>query len=168
MFPQAELALGEDFAIAGLSRSGPSELFGRLSLGTQEQIAVLVRLAMGAMICEKGEDVPVILDDALVFSDDERIEQMFDAINRAGRSQQVIVLHLPARSFASLGGKEVQIVNKRPGAAAGPLYVLAALACRHDAVRGSLAFALHTAAALLALPALLFLLALLPPWPPWC
>jgi hypothetical protein len=111
VFPEAELSLGENFAISGLARSAPAaELFGRLSLGTQEQIAVLVRLAMGAMISEKGEDVPVILDDALVFSDDGRIERMFDAISRAGRNQQVIVLTCRARSFATLGGRELRIV----------------------------------------------------------
>jgi DNA repair exonuclease SbcCD ATPase subunit len=111
VFPDAQLALGDNFAISGLNRSGPAaELFGKLSLGTQEQIAVLVRLAMGAMISEKGEDVPVILDDALVFSDDGRIERMFDAISRAGKNQQVIVLTCRARSFTSLGGRELRIV----------------------------------------------------------
>jgi hypothetical protein len=111
VFPRAEIELGENFAIAGLARSGPaSEFFGRLSLGTQEQVAVLVRLAMGAMICERGADVPIILDDALVFSDDDRIEQMFDAINRAGHNQQVIVFTCRSRSFASLGGTQLQIV----------------------------------------------------------
>lgn len=109
VFPEAEISLGENFSISGLSR-GAQEHFTRLSLGTQEQIAVLVRLAMGAMICEKGSAVPIILDDALVFSDDARIEQMFDAINRAGRNQQVIVLTCRARSFASLGGRQLQIV----------------------------------------------------------
>ena len=111
VFPDAEIALGENFSVERLSRSSPvSELFGRLSLGTQEQVAVLVRLAMGAMICERGEDVPIILDDALVFSDDSRIEQMFDAISRAGRNQQVIVFTCRVRSFASLGGRQLRIV----------------------------------------------------------
>jgi DNA repair exonuclease SbcCD ATPase subunit len=110
VFPQAELEFGDDFVVSALRRSGPSaELFGRLSHGTQEQLAVLVRLAMGAMICEKGPDVPIILDDALVFSDDARIEAMFDAINRAGRNQQVIVFTCRARSFASLGGRQLHI-----------------------------------------------------------
>ena len=110
VFPEAEIALGENFSVERLSRASPvSELFGRLSLGTQEQVAVLVRLAMGAMICERGEDVPIILDDALVFSDDSRIEQMFDAISRAGRNQQVIVFTCRARSFASLGGRQLRI-----------------------------------------------------------
>ena len=111
VFPQAEIELGDDFSIAGLKRAGPAgELFGRLSAGTQEQVAVLVRLAMGAMICERGQDVPIILDDALVFSDDARIDQMFDAINRAGRNQQVIVFTCRARSFAALGGQPIYIV----------------------------------------------------------
>jgi DNA repair exonuclease SbcCD ATPase subunit len=110
VFPQAEIDLGENFAVEGLKRSGPaSELFGRLSHGTQEQIAVLIRLAMGAMVCERGEDVPIILDDALVYSDDDRIEQMFDAINRAGRNQQVIVFTCRARLFSSLGGRQIHI-----------------------------------------------------------
>ena len=110
VFPQAEIALGDAFTIEGLKRKGQeSEIFGRLSSGTQEQVAVLVRLAMGAMIAEKGHDLPIILDDALVFSDDARIEQMFDAINRAARNQQVIVLTCRARSFASLGGNQLRI-----------------------------------------------------------
>ena len=74
-------------------RSGPNaENFDRLSAVTQEQIAVLVRLAVGAMICDRGQPIPIIFDDALVFSDDDRIEQMFDALNRAGLKRQVIVL----------------------------------------------------------------------------
>ena len=110
VFPAAELELGDGFAIAGIKRNGPTaETFERLSAGTQEQIAVLVRLAMGAMICERGQPVPVILDDALVFSDDDRIEQMFDALSRAGQKQQVIVLTCRTRTFAALGGRQLSI-----------------------------------------------------------
>jgi DNA repair exonuclease SbcCD ATPase subunit len=64
LFPGSELELGEGFAITGIKRHR-SELFERLSDGTQEQIAVLVRLAMGAMLAERGQVVPIILDDAL-------------------------------------------------------------------------------------------------------
>jgi len=59
---------GEGLSIAGIKPNGPgTENFDSLSAGTQEQIAVLVRLAMGAMICDRGQPVPIILDDALVF-----------------------------------------------------------------------------------------------------
>ncbi|MFO1091232.1 MAG: AAA family ATPase [Hyphomicrobiales bacterium] len=110
VFPSAELDLAEGFSVAGLKRAG-SESFDRLSGGTKEQIAVLVRLAMAAMLAERGFEVPVILDDALVFCDDHRIEQMFDALNRAGRNQQVIVLTCRARSFQSLGGRALRIAS---------------------------------------------------------
>jgi DNA repair exonuclease SbcCD ATPase subunit len=110
VFPSAEIELGDGFSIAGIKRNGPApETFAHLSTGTQEQIAVLVRLAMGAMICERGQAVPIILDDALVFSDDDRIGQMFDALNRAGQKQQVIVLTCRTRAFAALGGRQLSI-----------------------------------------------------------
>lgn len=112
VFPSAELELGDGFAITGIKRNGPAaEDFERLSAGTQEQIAVLVRLAMGAMLGERGQPVPIILDDALVFSDDDRIEQMFDALTRAGQKQQVIVLTCRTRAFAALGGRPLAIAH---------------------------------------------------------
>jgi uncharacterized protein YhaN len=95
-------------ASAALNRDVASDS-DRLSYGTQEQIAVLVRLAMGAMLGERGQPVPIILDDALVFSDDDRIEQMFDALTRAGQKQQVIVLTCRTRAFAALGGRPLSI-----------------------------------------------------------
>lgn len=109
LFPRSELTLDESFSVSGLMRDGAPEAFTRLSDGTQEQIAVLVRLAMGGLLHERGEDVPIILDDALVFCDDERIERMFDALNRAARRQQVIVLTCRGASFRSLGGKALDI-----------------------------------------------------------
>ena len=86
-----------------------SENFERLSGGTQEQIAVLVRLAMGALLAERGGNVPIILDDALVCFDDERINMMFDALSRAAKHQQIIVLTCRLRSFAPLGGNTLRV-----------------------------------------------------------
>jgi len=66
---------------------------------------------MGAMLAERGLEVPIIMDDALVFSDDDRIERMFDALSRAGQRQQVIVLTCRIRAFARLGGRQLSIVS---------------------------------------------------------
>jgi DNA repair exonuclease SbcCD ATPase subunit len=108
LFPGSELELGEGFAITGIKRHR-SELFERLSDGTQEQIAVLVRLAMGAMLAERGQVVPIILDDALVYCDDDRIQRMFDALSRAGKHQQIIVLTCRLRTFGPLGGHILRV-----------------------------------------------------------
>jgi uncharacterized protein YhaN len=86
-----------------------TESFRRLSGGTQEQIAVLVRLAMGTLLAERGGSVPIILDDALVYCDDDPINLMFDALSRAGKHQQIIVLTCRLRSFAPLGGHKLQL-----------------------------------------------------------
>lgn len=108
LFPGAELELGDGFAVTGIKRTR-SESFKRLSGGTQEQLAVLVRLAMGTLLAERGGNVPIILDDALVYCDDERINMMFDALSRAAKSQQVVVLTCRSRSFAPLGGNTLRV-----------------------------------------------------------
>ena len=108
LFPDAALEVGDGFSITGLRRAVP-ERIERLSDGTQEQIAVLVRLAMGSFLAEKGQVVPIILDDALVFSDDDRIERMFDALTRAGEKQQVLVFTCRTRTFQTLGARHLRI-----------------------------------------------------------
>jgi recombinational DNA repair ATPase RecF len=125
LFPGAELELGDGFAITGIKRQR-TEAFGRLSDGTQEQIAVLVRLAMGAMLAERGTAAPIILDDALVYSDDDRIQRMFDALSRAGKNQQIIVLTCRLRSFGPLGGHALRVRTDTD--------TPAARSCRHDSV----------------------------------
>ena len=73
LFPNAEIGMDEDLNITGMSRlAGYEESFDHLSMGTQEQIAVLVRLAFAEMLIDQGAPAAVILDDALVFSDDQR------------------------------------------------------------------------------------------------
>jgi hypothetical protein len=109
LFPGAELDLGDDFSPAKLTRKQGGEQFASLSDGTKEQIAVLVRLAFGALLAKSGRPAPIILDDALVFSDDDRIEGMFDALARAAEHQQVIVLTCRTRAFAAIGGQLLQI-----------------------------------------------------------
>ena len=96
-----------------MSMDVKKELIGNFyrdgKLYTQEQIAVLVRLAMASMLAERGQTVPVILDDALVYCDDDRIKRMFDALSRAGKRQQVIVLTCRLHTFAQLGGHTLRV-----------------------------------------------------------
>ncbi|MDQ2067533.1 chromosome segregation protein SMC [Xinfangfangia sp. CPCC 101601] len=87
-----------------LSRDGQDEVLDILSGGTREQLAVLTRLAFARLFARSGRPVPVILDDALVHSDDDRIEAMFTALHRVAQDQQIIVLTCRQRAFAPLGG----------------------------------------------------------------
>lgn len=83
-------------------RNGQEEDVERLSGGMREQLTVLTRLAFARLLASDGHPTPVVLDDALVYSDDDRIEKMFDALHRQGRDQQIIVFSCRQRAFSGL------------------------------------------------------------------
>ncbi|MCC5985550.1 MAG: chromosome segregation protein SMC, partial [Rhodobacteraceae bacterium] len=93
----------------GLTRAGTAEEFDALSGGTREQIAVLTRLAFARLFARQGQHLPIVLDDALVFSDDDRIMRMFTALTRVARDQQIIVLTCRQLAFQDLGGTRPEI-----------------------------------------------------------
>ncbi len=106
LWPEAELEWSEDNLLpTSLKRGTVAEDLSILSGGTQEQIALLVRLAFARMLSNAGRSAPVILDDALVFTDDDRIERMFDALHRQASDIQIIVLTCRQRAFRDLGGQ---------------------------------------------------------------
>lgn len=80
----------------------------------REQLAVLTRLAFARLLASEGQPTPVILDDALVYSDDDRIERMFDALHRQGHDQQILVFSCRQRAFASLGGTMLHMTDWSP------------------------------------------------------
>lgn len=51
----------------------------------------------------------MILGDALVHSDDDRIEAMFDPLHRMSRDQQILVVTCRQRAFAALGGERAKV-----------------------------------------------------------
>lgn len=95
-------------------RSGQEEDVDRLSGGMREQLSVLTRLAFARLLARDGRPAPVILDDALVYSDDDRIERMFDALHRQAREQQIIVFSCRQRAFQRLGGTVLQLIDWVP------------------------------------------------------
>ncbi|UOA15312.1 AAA family ATPase [Sulfitobacter dubius] len=110
LWPDAELTWGEESLLPhALIRGGREEPIDVLSGGTQEQVALLVRLAFARMLARAGRIVPVILDDALVFTDDDRIERMFDALHRQAGDMQIIVLTCRQRAFRALGGQALRL-----------------------------------------------------------
>lgn len=97
-----------------ISRGGLHEEVDRLSGGMREQLSVLTRLAFARLLAREGHPAPVILDDALVYSDDDRIERMFDALHRQSSDQQIIVFSCRQRAFQRLGGNVLQLTNWQP------------------------------------------------------
>ncbi|MCY4514387.1 MAG: chromosome segregation protein SMC, partial [Candidatus Tectomicrobia bacterium] len=110
-WPEAEIRLDlETLLPTALMRAGTEEGFGILSGGTQEQIALLVRLAFARMLAKAGTPAPIILDDAIVYTDDNRIERMFDALTRQARDLQIVVFSCRQKAFRDLGGRGLGIL----------------------------------------------------------
>ncbi|WP_420961634.1 AAA family ATPase [Brucella sp. IR073] len=97
-----------------IARNGQEEDVDRLSGGMREQLSVLTRLAFARLLARDGRPAPVILDDALVYSDDDRIEKMFDALHRQSRDQQIIVFSCRQRAFQKLGGNILEMTEWQP------------------------------------------------------
>ena len=128
VFPGADITVAENFAPASLRRANDREAIAALSEGTQEQLAVMVRLAFGRLMADTGSAVPVILDDALVYSDDERILRMFAAFITAARHHQLIVLTCRSRTFSSLDGHRLKIAPWQTDVQSGDRHLLSASA----------------------------------------
>ncbi|MEI8334230.1 MAG: hypothetical protein WCH74_10315, partial [Chloroflexota bacterium] len=104
--PDVVVDLAEDLAIARLARGGIAIPWEQLSVGTREQLGVLVRLACAELVAADG-GVPVMLDDALGWSDPQRLEAMGAVLARAGESAQVIVLTCFPDRYVHVGGATV-------------------------------------------------------------
>ncbi|WP_336741526.1 AAA family ATPase [Aureimonas altamirensis] len=89
--------------VRSIVRNGVEEPFYRLSHGAREQVAVVTRLAIAEILREAGHPAFVILDDALVNTDEKRLARMHLALGRAAASMQVIVLTCRERDFIGLG-----------------------------------------------------------------
>ncbi|SMX44609.1 AAA family ATPase [Maliponia aquimaris] len=110
LWPEAQLDWDDGALLPRhLLRQGEVEPIDILSGGTQEQLALLVRLAFARLLAQDGRAAPVILDDALVYTDDDRIERMFDALHRQAADVQILVLTCRQRAFRDLGGTQLQI-----------------------------------------------------------
>jgi uncharacterized protein YhaN len=53
----------------------------------------------------------VILDDALAYADDDRMERMFDTLVAAARRMQILVLTCREDLFARAGGHHLRLAE---------------------------------------------------------
>ncbi len=102
--PDSDIMLNEGtLEIEGLVRRGVNEPFGGLSVGAREQIAVITRLALAEILNGAKRPSAIILDDALVNTDEERLHRMHLVLQRAGQSMQILILTCREQDFVQLG-----------------------------------------------------------------
>ena len=110
LYAGANFELNPDkMLVSKIIRDGITDDISVLSSGAYEQIAILTRLAFAKLFTKQGKHVPLILDDALVHTDDERISTMFNMLSQAAKDQQIIVFSCRTRAFSDLGGTRAYI-----------------------------------------------------------
>ena len=88
----ADVLINRDFsAMTRVSDDAVSRRAEYLSAGTLDIMYLAVRLAVCELALPDGETCPLILDDALVNLDDERLEQAMKLLAEVARERQVIL-----------------------------------------------------------------------------
>ncbi len=108
LFAQATLDIGEDLAPGRLHRTdsrgaASSGSITELSFGAREQMGVIARLAYADLLREAGRPTLIILDDALVHSDTQRLEQMKRILFDAAQRHQVLLFTCHPELWRDLG-----------------------------------------------------------------
>ncbi|AYE97188.1 hypothetical protein C0J29_22780 [Mycobacterium paragordonae] len=89
--PTFEIDVDSDLRILNRTLGGVTVPYESLSGGAKEQLGILARLA-GAALVAKEDTVPVVVDDALGFTDPDRLAKMGEVFDSVGAHGQVIVL----------------------------------------------------------------------------
>jgi hypothetical protein len=109
LFPSGELRLDEAFAPAALARGDTVDTLESLSFGTREQLGVLTRFAYADLLRQAGRPTLIVLDDALVHSDDDRREFMKRALFDAATRHQILMFTCHGESWRDLGVPQRQL-----------------------------------------------------------
>lgn len=94
--------------VVSRTRDGVTVPVDALSGGAREQMALIGRLAAASLVAPAPDGgAPVIIDDALGYSDAGRLEGLGAALVEAGRTCQVIVLTCMPGRYAGIGSARV-------------------------------------------------------------
>ena len=107
LFAQASLDVDENLIPGQLVRHGANGPeagdFDALSFGAREQMGLISRLAYADLLQESGRPTLIILDDALVHSDQQRLSQMKRILFDAAQRHQILLFTCHPENWRDLG-----------------------------------------------------------------
>ncbi|WP_372512874.1 ATP-binding protein, partial [Mycolicibacterium diernhoferi] len=101
-----EVDIDSDLTIRSRTLDGRTVGYESLSGGAKEQIGIVARLACASLVA-KEDTVPVVIDDALGFTDPERLTRMSAVFDTVGGDGQVIVLTCSPDRYAGIGDAQL-------------------------------------------------------------
>lgn len=104
--PSFAVEVDSNLTICSRTLDGCTVPYESLSGGAKEQLGILARLAGAALVAEE-DTVPVVIDDALGFSDPDRLTKMSTVFDNVGHCGQVIVLTCQRDRYKDINGAKV-------------------------------------------------------------
>ncbi len=102
-----KVLLSRDFSLSAEPAGDPVGRSVRLlSQGAADQLYLAVRLAICDMVLPADKRVPLILDDALVTFDDDRLHAALDYLLTESRNRQILLFTCQKREMDYLQGRE--------------------------------------------------------------
>jgi uncharacterized protein YhaN len=105
-----EVEISDELRIESRTSKGVRIPFDSLSGGTKEQLSLIFRLACSIMVANDG-GAPFIMDDALGYTDPERLQLMGAVLAKAAKECQVIIFTCVPDRYNNIG--EATIVPLR-------------------------------------------------------
>jgi hypothetical protein len=105
-----EVEIDGDLRMLSRTLHGCTVPFDSLSGGAREQLGIVARLASAALVA-KEDGVPVVIDDALGFSDPDRLAKMGEVFDAVGGDGQVIVLTCSPDRYAGIAGAQHLVLS---------------------------------------------------------
>lgn len=109
LFPDAALRLDEALLPTALRRGDGEDLLEALSFGTREQLGILARFAYADLLREAGRPTLLLLDDALVHTDDARRDFMKRALFDAATRHQILMFTCHGEAWRDMGVEQRRI-----------------------------------------------------------
>lgn len=111
--PWSHILLDREFRLSAEAGSDPTRRSVQLlSSGTADQLYLAVRLAICEMVLPVEQNAPLILDDALLTFDDERLHKTLDYLVQLGEQRQILLFSCQSREADYLTGRSgVHILN---------------------------------------------------------
>ncbi|WMD21845.1 AAA family ATPase [Achromobacter seleniivolatilans] len=109
LFPEAALRLDDTLLPTALRRGGGEDLLDALSFGTREQLGILARFAYADLLQEAGRPTLLLLDDALVHTDDARRDFMKRALFDAATRHQILMFTCHGEAWRDMGVEQRRI-----------------------------------------------------------
>lgn len=105
-----QVDIDEDLKIAARTLKGITVPFDFLSGGTKEQLSLIFRLAC-SMIVAKDGGTPLILDDALGYTDPDRLHLMGAVLAKAAKECQIIIFTCVPDRYCNVGEATVVAIG---------------------------------------------------------